>query len=74
MTFQYLNNFSCLQIPNIRLVVLAASHDPLSTRHAEARRYAVLCVDMAEICLETARCLVVPQADGAIMCRRKNVF
>lgn len=60
MTFQYLNNLSCLQIPNVRLMVLAAGHNPLPTRHAEARRYAVLCIDVAEICLETARCLVVP--------------
>lgn len=74
MTFQHLYNLSRLQIPDVRLVILAASHDPLATCHAEARRYAVLRIDVAGICFETARRLIIPQANGTIMGRRKNIF
>ncbi len=60
MSLKHLNNLATLQIPNVRLVILAPRDDQFSSRHAEARRYAVLCIRVPSVRLQAARSLVIP--------------
>jgi hypothetical protein len=49
MSFEDLNNFSALQVPNVYLVILASRNNPFPTRDAEARDDAKLGVGVAYI-------------------------
>lgn len=49
-------------------MILTARNDVLSSRHAETRIDAVLCVLMANVGLQAAGGLVVPKPDRAVVC------
>ena len=74
MTLQNLHNFSALQIPQEYFFVLAARHNPLPTSDTETGGYAILLVGVAHVRLQTARCLVVPEADCAVVSSGEDVF
>jgi len=74
VAFQYLDNFPCLQIPKVDLVVLASRQYPLPPCHAEAGRDAVLGILVSDVGLQTARRMVVPEPDRAIVRCREDVF
>ena len=65
--FEHLDNLPCLEIPEVHFVVLAPRDDPFPARYTETRCDAEFVVDMTYVCLQTARALVVPKPDGAIM-------
>lgn len=67
MTFQHLDNFAGLKIPNVSLVVFTASYDPLAAGDAEAGRYTIFRVDMASIGLEAASAMIIPQTNSAVV-------
>jgi hypothetical protein len=71
---EHLHDLARLEVPDVRLVVLAPRDDPLAARDAEARGDAVLCVGVPGVGLEAARGLVVPEADGAVVRGGEDVF
>lgn len=67
MSLHYLYNLPRLEVPQIHFVVFAAGDNPLVTCHAETRGDAVLFVFVPGVSLQTARGLVVPETDGAVV-------
>lgn len=74
MSFEDLDDFARLQVPQVDLVVLAARDDPLPAGDAEARRDAEFLVDVACVRLQAAGGVVVPQPDSAVVGRGKDVL
>ena len=74
MTLEDLDDLSRLQIPQVHLVVLASGDDPFAAGHAKACGDAKFVVDMTHICFQTARALIIPQANSAIVSGRKDVL
>jgi len=74
VSFKDLDNFPGLQVPDVDLVVLAARDDPFPARDAEACGDAVLRVHVADVRLEASRGVIIPQADGAVVCGGEDVF
>lgn len=67
MSLEDLDYFAALQVPDVDLVVLAAGDDPLSASDREAGGDAVELVPVANIRLQAARGLVVPQTYCAVV-------
>jgi hypothetical protein len=74
VTFEYLDDLAGLEIPNVGLVIFAAGDDPLAARDAEACGDAVFCVGVPSVGFQTARGLVVPQADRTVVRGGEDVF
>lgn len=74
MALQDLHDLARLQIPDVRFTVLASCDDPFPARDAEARRDAVLGIDVAGVRFQTPGGLIVPQTDGIVMGSREDVF
>lgn len=74
MAIQNLHDFAALQVPQVYFAVLAARHDPLAARDAEAGGDAVLGVLVTDVRLEAARGLKVPQPYRAVVRGGEYVF
>ena len=74
MALEDLHDFPALQVPQVYFAVLAARHDPLAARDAEAGGDAVLGVLVTDVRLEAARGLEVPQPYRAIVGGGEDVF
>lgn len=72
VSFQFLNHFPGLKIPDIYTIVLTAAYDPFASRNRETSKDAVGFVFVPCICLETLSCVVVPEAYCVIQCRRQD--
>jgi len=67
MTIKDLHDFPALQVPQVYLAVFAARHDPFSAGDAEASGDAVLGILVADVGLQAARGLEVPQSYRAVV-------
>lgn len=74
VTLQHLDDFSGLQVPQIHFIIFTTGDDPLSTSYAETCNNAVVLIDVACVCFQATGCLVIPQTDGTVMCRREDVL
>ena len=74
MSFQHLYDFSCLQIPYISFIILAASHYPFPASNAKTSRYAIFWIGMTYIGFQTSCGLVIPKTDSTIVCGWENIF
>ena len=74
MAFKLLNNLLGLQIPNVNLLVLTTTDDPFAASDAKAGKNTILVVLVAAVRLETLARVVVPQANGIVQRRRKDIF
>ena len=74
MALEDLHDFPALQVPQVYFAVLAARHDPLAARDAEAGGDAVLGVLVTDVRLEAARGLEVPQPYRAVVGGGEDVF
>jgi len=74
MTIEDLHDFPALQVPQVYLAVFATRHDPLAAGDAEAGGDAVLGILVADVGLQAARGLKVPQPYRAVVCGGENVF
>jgi hypothetical protein len=74
MPFKYLHDFSALEVPQVNFVVLAPRDNPLPSGHAKASDDTIFCVGMAYIRFETAGCMIVPQANGVVVCRGQDIL
>jgi len=74
MALEDLHDLPALQVPQVYLAVLAARHDPFAARDAEAGGDAVLGVLVADVRLEAARGLEVPQPYRAVVGGGEDVF
>ena len=74
MALEDLHDLPALQVPQVYFAVFAARHDPLAARDAEAGGDAVLGVLVADVRLEAARGLEVPQPYRAVVGGGEDVF
>lgn len=74
MAFQCLCNFTTLQVPDIHLVVFTTGHDPFSARDTETGCDAILFVFVAHVRFQTARSVIIPEADRTIVRGRQDIF
>jgi len=74
VALKLLNDFLRLQVPNVHLVVFAATHDPFATRHGEVGEDTVFLVLVPLISLEAFALGVIPQLECVVQRRRQNVF
>jgi len=74
MAIKNLHDFPALQVPQIYFAVFATRHDPLAAGDAEAGGDAVLGVLVANVRLQAARRLKVPQPNSAVVGGGEYVF
>lgn len=74
MALKDLHDFPALQVPDVHLVIFASRHDPFASRHTEASGDAIFGIRVADVGLEAARGLIIPQTDGTVVRRGQNVF
>ena len=74
MAIEDLHDFPTLQIPQVDFAIFAARHDPLASGDAEAGADAVLGVLVADVRLQAARRLEVPETYGTVVGGGEDVF
>lgn len=74
MTFKFLNNFFCLQVPYVDVVVFASTYNPLATCYTIASENAVFVVFMPTIRFQAFRRVVIPKPQRVIQSGRQNIF
>jgi len=72
VSFQFLNHFPGLKVPDKYTIVLTTAYDPFATRDRETTKDAVGLVFVSCIRLETLSCMVVPKTYCIIQCRCQN--
>ena len=74
MAIKNLHDFPALQVPQIYFAVFATRHDPLAAGDAEAGGDTILGVLVANVRLQAARRLEVPQPNSAVVGGGEYVF
>ena len=74
MSFQLLNDFTGLEIPDEDRAILTTAHNPLAACDRKAAKDAVRVVLVSCVGLETSSCVIIPKAYCVIQCRGKNVL
>lgn len=74
MAIEDLHDFPTLQIPQVDFAIFAARHDPLASGDTEAGADAVLGVLVADVRLQAARRLEVPETYGTVVGGGEDVF
>jgi len=72
MAFKYLENLTCLQVPDIYFIIFAPADDILSAGGDKTGWYTVRSVGMSCISFYTFGGLIIPESYGGILCRRQN--
>lgn len=72
MSFQLLNDFAGLQVPDIYTIVFAAAHNPFASCHRKTTKDTVGIILMSCVCLQALSSVVVPKAYRVIESRCQN--
>lgn len=74
MSFQFLYNLFCLQVPNIDMMILTSTNNPFSTCHTVTCKNTILVVFMPPVSLETLSSMIVPQSQCVVKSRCEDIL
>ena len=74
VSFEFLNDFFRLQVPQINTVVLRSAHDPFRARDGEISEQAVLLILVSSVQFQRFALGIVPQFQRIVQRRRQDVL
>ena len=74
MSFQHLQYLTGLQVPDINFGIFTSAYYVFPLGSAKTGNEAIGTVGVSSICLHTARCVIIPQANGRILSGCEHKF
>jgi hypothetical protein len=74
MSFQHLQYLTGLQVPDKDLGIFASAYYVFSLGRAETGKKTICAVGVSGVGLDTARCVIIPQANCGILSGCKHKF